>query len=361
MDLFLAGHTSRGSTKTPFDGVLPVYEPLNLSNRKSDKFQDDRFKLRRTSSIVDILNSESQAKKLHSALHSVDGEVGTIISILSRMSQYQRTRILHYYKSLFGRKLSTDMKNVLGGDFCDACLMLISDPKVIACKQIYDLLIEFPFPREERLISILCERSNEEIQIIQHTYEKKFGESLEKSFLHYLDSEKAKFIKILVNPLRQEDWSLNSLQVHVDAQNLLNLGIGVSYGDSPNPIIYSLLRKRGFNHLRNVFAEYERLTGKKVWNMLEPAMPQNCRKILVLIMEAVNNPELFTAKVLLSSTPNFAEFYKTLLVTRLTRNKEFYNLVEYRFTEFCNRRISDVVKSEDNSALRTLLLSLMYL
>lgn len=66
-------------------------------------------------------------------------------------------------------------------------------------------------------------------------------------------------------------------------QILLNLGIGTQYNGSA-PVLFSLLKKRSFAHLRLVFSEYFRLSGGcNLWDSIEDRMQKEHKHRLILI------------------------------------------------------------------------------
>ncbi|KAK9498997.1 hypothetical protein O3M35_003521 [Rhynocoris fuscipes] len=333
---------------------------MNRNNQLTSSFNrrftiQQKFLTANEKTVINLFDSELQAKRLNKALNGFIADVNTISEILGTINEYEIIRLLQDYKRIYGKKLSSILNDKLAGDYEELCQIIILEQKDFIVKKLDELLQEYPHPKEDYLIALLIERTNDEIKIIKDTYLKKFGRTLEEAFDSFLDPIGSSYIKILLNSNREDDLNLTSLQAHLDAQTLINLGIGTQYNGS-GPIMVTLLKKRGYQHMRLVFSEYYRISGGyNVWDCIEKNMRKEHKKMLKIIMEAINNPEIFIANILLKSYGNSKLFCDTLVTVRFSRNKEFYKTVEHMYTDIRNNKMREDIQIHSKDSVASLL------
>ncbi|BET01961.1 Domain of Unknown Function (DUF902) [Nesidiocoris tenuis] len=297
-----------------------------------------------------------EARKLQNAIFGYDSTEQIIADVLGAVTQNRRANLVQSYWKLTGRKLSSDLKSTLAGDLEKVCQKIVAEPRVLLARKLHRAVTAFPIVERDYLLSLICERSGEEVRDLKESYLNKFGRRVDDDLrLHCADN--AEIACALLNSHRRDDS--NSIQVHQDAILLQKLGVGIAYGDLPEPVIYFLLRTRSFAHLRAVFAEYKRLVGSAIENSVPPSMPVARRESLISALRAVAGPEMFAARVLGRTDPQF--YLSTLLTFRLTRSREFWRYLEQMYLELYNVRIKDELVVHTSGEATTLLLNLLEL
>ncbi|XP_024217460.1 annexin A13 [Halyomorpha halys] len=303
---------------------------------------------------ITLLTGEEEAWLIHKVIMSGDDE--TLSTLLASMNQIRRSRLLSHYRALYSKKLSRELEETLAGDYLYLCCSVVTEPCIFLIKEINTLLTEFPGPNEELLIAFLCERSEEELAEVKKHYHKKFRKNLELDIDCYLQPNAAKWIKLLINR-KEIDTCCDLKQVATDAQRLINLGFGVSYGND-GPVISYLIKNRCPSHLRLVFAEIRKL-GKHPWERIETTMPPDNKHRLTLLLQAIDKPEQFNATMLWTIKSESGRFWKAVLAIRLSRSKKFYKKAELYFQESFHTTIKDQLKEETGGNVLLLLKKLI--
>lgn len=298
--------------------------------------------------------SDVEAKKLHKAIFEFNPDSQVISEVLGGISQAQRSGIINSYWKLTGRKLSGDLKNALAGDLEKICQKIIAEPKILLAKTLCKALLSFPVD-DDFLVSLLCERTPEEVKSVKESYLNKFSRRIEADVEGYRDAGSAEVFSALLNTHRESHTS--PLQVHEDAQGLHKFGIGVKFSDDAEPLVMTLLKTRSFDHLRAVFSEYKRLVGSTIDLNVPSSMPASSRNALTSVLSAIASPELHSARVLGKTKPPF--YLSTILVFRLTRSREFWRKMENIYISLYNVRIKDELIVHTDGEATALLMNLL--
>uniref|UniRef100_A0A8B9SLW7 Annexin n=1 Tax=Anas platyrhynchos TaxID=8839 RepID=A0A8B9SLW7_ANAPL len=225
-------------------------------------------------------DASQDAEALYNAMKGLGSDKEAILDLITSRSNKQRVEICQAYKSLYGKDLIADLKYELTGKFERLIVSLMRPPAYSDAKEIKDAIGGLGTD-EKCLIEILASRTNQEIHDLVAAYKDAYERDLEADIVGDTSGHFKKMLVVLLQGAREEDDVVSEDLVEQDAKDLLEAG-ELKWGTDEAQFIY-ILGRRSKQHLRMVFNEYLKISGKPIERSIKAELSGDFEKLMLAV------------------------------------------------------------------------------
>ncbi|KAM6357398.1 annexin A6 isoform 2-T2 [Alca torda] len=225
-------------------------------------------------------DASQDAEALYNAMKGFGSDKEAILDLITSRSNKQRVEICQAYKSLYGKDLIADLKYELTGKFERLIVSLMRPPAYSDAKEIKDAIAGIGTD-EKCLIEILASRTNQEIHDLVAAYKDAYERDLEADIVGDTSGHFKKMLVVLLQGTREEDDVVSEDLVEQDAKDLLEAG-ELKWGTDEAQFIY-ILGRRSKQHLRLVFDEYLKISGKPIERSIRGELSGDFEKLMLAV------------------------------------------------------------------------------
>ncbi|XP_029049081.1 annexin B9-like isoform X1 [Osmia bicornis bicornis] len=298
----------------------------------------------------------ADAEALRKAMKGFGTDEKTIINVLANRTNLQRQEIAVQFKTLYGKDLIKDLKSELSGNFEKLVLgMMMPLPQYYA-KELHDAMSGIGTD-ECVLIEVLCTMSNHEIRVIKQAYEAMYGRSLEDDLS---DDTSGNFKRLMVSLCcanRDESFDVDPAAAVEDAKELLRAG-ELRFGTDES-IFNAILVQRNVPQLRQIFQEYENITGHTIEDAIENEFSGDIKKGLLAIVKCVKNRAAFFAEQLYKSMKGFGTDDTRLIRLVTTRSEIDMGEIKEAFRQQYDESLENFIAGDCSGHYKKCLLALI--
>ncbi|ELW64362.1 Annexin A6 [Tupaia chinensis] len=235
------------------------------------------------------------AEALYTAMKGFGSDKEAILELITSRSNKQRQEICQSYKSLYGKDLIADLKYELTGKFERLIVGLMRPLAYCDAKEIKDAISGIGTD-EKCLIEILASRTNEQIHQLVAAYKDAYERDLESDIIGDTSGHFQKMLIVLLQGTREEDDVVSEDLVQQDVQDLYEAG-ELKWGTDEAQFIY-ILGNRSKQHLRLVFDEYLKTTGKPIEASIRGELSGDFEKLMLAVVKCIRStPEYFAERL----------------------------------------------------------------
>lgn len=298
--------------------------------------------------VVDFADFDVQqdCEVLHAAMKGCGTDEAEIIAVVAHRSNAQRQELKKTYAQMWGKDLIDALKSELGGHFEEAILALFKRPAEFDAWSIHDAISGLG-TNEGTLIEIMCSRTNDEIKALTEEYKKLYKKNLAED----LQGDTSGYFKRLLYSLAQavrpeggEDICNDAAAQ--DAQDLIDAGEATWGTDESRFNV--VLASRSFEQLELVFREYERISEKKIDEVIKSEMSGDIQDGMLAVVKCAYYKPIYFAERLYKSMKGLGTNDKALIRAMVSRSEidlveikaAFENMYEQTMEQFIEDDIS---------------------
>uniref|UniRef100_A0A4D5R9Q8 Annexin n=1 Tax=Scolopendra viridis TaxID=118503 RepID=A0A4D5R9Q8_SCOVI len=299
---------------------------------------------------------EEDAKVLRKAMKGLGTDEKAIIAVLSRRTNAQRQQILITYKTHFGRDLIKDLKSELSGHLEDVIVALMTPTAYFLAQQLHKATSGLGTD-ETAIIEILCPLSNHEVREVNAAYYQLFHKPLEK---HLIEDTSGHFRRLLVSLCmgnRNENPSVDHAKAMQDANALYQAG--EAHWGTDESIFNSILVSQSFPQLQAVFAEYQKLTGKRIQQSIKNEFSGDIERGLLAIVKCAENVSAYFAERLYHSMAGAGTDDRSLIRIITTRCEIDMVLIKQEFQRMFGKSLDSFIAGDTSGDYKRVLLALV--
>uniref|UniRef100_A0A8C6Z8H8 Annexin n=1 Tax=Nothoprocta perdicaria TaxID=30464 RepID=A0A8C6Z8H8_NOTPE len=269
-------------------------------------------------------DANQDAEALYNAMKGFGSDKEAILDLITSRSNKQRVEICQAYKSLYGKDLIADLKYELTGKFERLIVSLMRPPAYSDAKEIKDAIAGIGTD-EKCLIEILAS-------------------SLQEDLVSVLQGS------------REEDDVVSEDLVEQDAKDLLEAG-ELKWGTDEAQFIY-ILGRRSKQHLRLVFDEYLKISGKPIERSIRGELSGDFEKLMLAVVKCVRSTAEYFAERLYKAMKGLGTRDNTLIRIMVSRSEiDMLDIREVFRTKY-EKSLYNMIKEDTSGEYKKALLKL---
>ncbi|XP_064625998.1 annexin A6-like [Lineus longissimus] len=333
---------------------LPVCA-IKKKTAKMPKFQAIKIRASGTVCPNPHFNPEDAAAKLRKAMKGLGTDEDAIIDVLAAHDNAQRREIAKKFQVMYGKDLVDNIKSEVSGNFKDLCTALLKEPLMYEVELVHDAMAGLGTD-ERDLIDIICTKNNHEIKTLKDKYKEKYRKNIEDDIKGDTSGYFRRVLIALLAASRDEGCSVNKAQVKGDAEDFHKAGKGLGTDE----VKYNqILCSRSFNHLREMFDEYKRLTGKDIEHSIKSETSGDYEDSLLAVVKCIKNKPRYFAERLAKSMEGLGTKDNDLIRVMVCRSEIDLADIRAEFYQLKKKNLEDWIKGDCSGDYKKLLLKIL--
>ncbi|XP_074108858.1 annexin B11 isoform X2 [Cotesia typhae] len=301
-------------------------------------------------------NSREDAEVLRKAMKGFGTDEKAIINVLANRTNLQRQEIAVQFKTLYGKDLIKDLKSELSGNFEDLVVAMMTPIPDYYAKELHEAMSGIG-TEEHVLIEVMCTMSNQEIHVIRQAYEARYRQSLEDDLRGDTSGNFKRLMVSLCCGHRDESFEVNPSAAMEDARQLLQAG-ELRFGTDESTF-NAILVQRNILQLKQIFAEYQNITGHPIEEAIKNEFSGDIEKGLLAIVRCVNHRAGYFAKQLYKSMHGMGTNDRRLIRLVVTRVEIDMGEIKQAYLQKYGKTLEDAIADDCSGHYKKCLLALI--
>ncbi|XP_008550971.1 annexin B9 isoform X1 [Microplitis demolitor] len=301
-------------------------------------------------------NPREDAEVLRKAMKGFGTDEKAIINVLANRTNLQRQEIAFQFKTLYGKDLIKDLKSELTGNFENLVVAMMTPIPNYYATELHEAMSGIGTD-ECVLIEVMCTMSNQEIHMIRQAYESIYGRSLEDDLREDTSGCFKRLMVSLCCGHRDESFEVNQSAAMEDARRLLQAG-ELRFGTDESTF-NAVLVQRSIPQLKQIFAEYQNITGNSIEDAIKNEFSGDIEKGLRAIVQCVNHRAGFFAKQLYKSMKGMGTDDRRLIRLVVTRSEIDMGEIKQAYIQQYGKSLEDAISGDCSGHYKKCLLALI--
>ncbi|XP_030069459.1 annexin A6 isoform X1 [Microcaecilia unicolor] len=300
-------------------------------------------------------DASKDAEALHKAMKGFGSNKEAILDLITSRSNRQRQQISQAFISIYGKDLIDNLKSELTGKFERLIVGLMRPPSYFDAKEIKDA-VQGIGTDEKSLIEILASRTNQEIHALVTAYKDAYGKELENDITGDTSGHFKKMLVVLLQGTREEDDVVSEDLVQQDAKDLYEAG-EQKWGTDEAQFIY-ILGSRSSLHLRLVFDEYKKISGKEIEESIKGELSGDFENLMLSVVKCIRSTTEYFATRLYKSMKGMGTADNTLIRIMVSRSEIDMMDIREAFRTKYEKSLYSMIKNDTSGEYKHALLKL---
>jgi len=296
-------------------------------------------------------------EKIHKACKGWGTDETGLIETLGSTTPEDRLKITLRYQDLYDKSLRSVMKSEAGGDFGKALKYLSLNPVEAECKMIKDACKGIG-SHKKILFSILCGRSNRDMELLKKTYYKFYSKDLSALITSESGGDIRKIFSACLQAAEEDfdpDYHTED-KAKEDAEDIYKAGQG-RWGTSETKL-FKLIVLTPPKYLSMVNARYANDYGYTLAKAMEKELSGDAKDAAIFTVNMRLKPYEAIAGVIKAACAGMGTD-EDLLTTCIIRYQDLMGHANFAHEELYAKSIHDRVRSEVGGDYKKVLLALL--
>lgn len=303
-------------------------------------------------------DAEADATALRNAMKGWGCNNEVITEILPKRSANQRVQIEEAYKNLYGKDLTDDLKDELGGNFERLVVALMMPWPQVAARALKKA-VKGVGTDESTIIDILCTANNCQIKFITEAFKEMYEDDLEEVLKGELAGDFQHLMVAVAQAARHEDAPVDHAKAKEDAEKLLEAGemkVGTDEG-----VFTSVLVRNSYPQLQAVAEAYGGLNSseKSLEEAVESELGGDLLNAAKTILAISKNKDVYWAQRIHDSMAGFGTDDKALITAIVLRSEIDLGNIKKEYQNLYEKSLAEAIQSETSGDYKQLLLALI--
>lgn len=292
------------------------------------------------------------------ATKGVGTDEGALIAVLGSKNDVERSLISYRYRELYQKELKDLMRKENSGDF-GFLTQILSLPVPEAEAKIVRKATKGMGTNESLLCSVICGRSNEEIDILKKAYFKRYGKDLTNLVSSEVSGDMKKICLANLQGMEEKyDPAYHTAsRAEEDAQTFYKRGQGKKFG-TDEEALFGIICRSPPQHLRMVNDAYVKRHGVTLAKALEKELRGKAEDAAVLTVGMKLDPHVTIAKYIKSTCAGMGT-NELELSCAILRYQHVLPKVMIEHTNMYSKTIGERIASETSGDYERLLLEMV--
>lgn len=309
--------------------------------------------------IPDIgIETDERTKQIYEACKGLGTDESELIEAIGATLPIDRFEIAIRYKEWYEKDLKDVMQSESSGDFGLALKMCSFGPVEAECYMIKQACKGMG-SHKGVLFSILCGRSNRDMQLLKKTYYKMYTKDLASHVASETGGDLAELLSSCMQAAAEEfDPDFHTLEKALeDAQDIYKAGQGKWFGTNEKKL-FKVIALAPRKHLYAVNEQYADQYGYTLVKAMEKELSGKAEEAAIFTCNMRLKPYIAIAKLIKSACAGIGTD-ELLLSTCVIRYQDIMGHVNMAHEELFGKSVQDRVKSECDGDYKKLLLALL--
>jgi len=299
---------------------------------------------------------EEDAQALREAMKGWGSDDRALLALLSTRSAEQRLKIGLYYKTMYGRDLTADLKWETSGHFESALKRMMYDRPHFDAYCLGKCMKGLGTD-EAGLIEILLTKTNDEIHAINSAYrDLNPGHTLEKDIISETSFNFKRLLISAVQGNRNEDGGVDHAKAKKEAESLYKAGEKKWGTDESEFNRILMLRSRA--QLLATFKEYRKISSYDITRSIEHEMSGDLCRGMKAVVQCIKDRPTYFAERLYKCMKGVGTDDATLIRIVIGRSEVDLEDIKDRFFDMYNKSLAKMIKDDISGNYKRLMIAI---